>query len=761
MKKRFIITVTAVLIFALLFTATVSADSPPPPFPENFDDISGYSLRTKDLGWTDVVPKVLDAIASAMFYVTSVLGWLVVTVFKWATGKNLPKDMQSNGGALSNTLIDLLKPEGFFGSLFILGVAMGFILMAIQFVRRNLQGTAIEFSKIILIYLLAIFISKHGAFALITMNDKSKEIGATVLTDIANSSGSTGGVITAANYADNTANVLWEDLIYKPWKRLQFWGVPTPTDEYAQAILVLQKEEADSNTESSKIDEWIFDKMEEDDITYEKAMAKWKKLSQTDKNNYLYGGSYAEAKQYIDTHPQAFKKDVNGARIGYMLVYAIPFVIKCLLYLLVSFILLFYQLMSILFVMISPFILIFSMFPMFGGFSLMNKWFRKLCETQVMIVIMFFLLGIIIKAADFIAPPVTSNIGNEIFAMFAQAAVTVALVWKHNEIFAFLNFTGASVITKAGGTMRGFAAGVAGMAVGRTIAARNASRAVESANSGKNSVAGSIGRIASAPARKAAAHVTAPFRAVKTILNNAADEADEDVNEVRKDTVERFIWGGKPQSADNANTAATHAPKPAPAITHTPVPAGSRPDNPPPVRVPQREYDSYVPAPMYASNHTSAPMSDVPPPDSPPPVRTPQRENYAYVPAPQRRAATVQPRYYNNSHPVSTQRWTPPPNREKVYRPPTETSAPAPVSASRSYSPPRSHSASGTAPMSASRSQSPPQNHTASGTAPPRSSDNYRAATTRQRAASPSYPKTYRPSATAARNSYNRERKAV
>ena len=152
MKKRAIIAVFTVVIFAALFTVTAAAVE---PFPDDIDKLDMYKLTTEFrrigvieetglLGFLGIdieieeinpVERALDSIANIMFYVTSLVGWLSIKIYKLSMGQNLA-DLFSSG---ISSILGFLN-RNIFDPLFILGIAMTFFIIAKQFMKRNMAG---------------------------------------------------------------------------------------------------------------------------------------------------------------------------------------------------------------------------------------------------------------------------------------------------------------------------------------------------------------------------------------------------------------------------------------------------------------------------------------------------------------------------------------------------------------------------------------------------------------------------------------------
>ena len=68
---------------------------------------------------------------------------------------------------------------------------------------------------------------------------------------------------------------------------------------------------------------------------------------------------------------------------------------KCGIYIIIVLIQLVFQLLSIVYLFMAPLILIVSLFPGYDG--LIGGWLRKILETQISILVLSMIIGILIK----------------------------------------------------------------------------------------------------------------------------------------------------------------------------------------------------------------------------------------------------------------------------------------------------------------------------------------------------------------------------
>ncbi|MCL1832426.1 MAG: hypothetical protein FWG45_05900 [Oscillospiraceae bacterium] len=475
--------ILVLITFSALLTLTVSASG----FPE-FEEVGGYKLRVENISMLAFGDALWANTADSLMLIIANIGWVVIQIFSWAMNANLAETL---GGSIDR-LVKTMH-EDIFMTLFILGAAMSSILIIRQLAARNFQAVGMTFVKIFAVYVLSFFVVANASSVLIAATNTSIGIGLSIM-----------DVDDTGTYTDDIADELWDDLVYDFWKQLQFMKSASASDNVedsvAEAFLARQRYEL-VNTAGivPSVDDIVDDAVEDaidklGDSPYELAM---KGLIE----KFLPDGKTegkATVDAYIADNEHAFNPAFTTPRIGYLLVYLPAFTGKCFVFLTIALLLVVFQVVSIFFVIIAPLILICSLFPTLGGVEVLNKWFRSLLETQVMIILIMFLLYFIRLTGDIFSLG-NDNIGLSIATTYLQAIVAILLLFKHKKV---LKFFGAD--SKVAGLGAGSAKWALGSAAAvATIFPRNAIGAfrggVKGTASGAGtgaSVGGAIGTVA-------------------------------------------------------------------------------------------------------------------------------------------------------------------------------------------------------------------------------------------------------------------------
>jgi hypothetical protein len=510
------------ILIAAALTLIAAAQSANLPFPQN-EGIGGYQLRVENIGFLAFGDHVAAEIASSLMMFVALISWLVVIFFDFATSPE--NGLASMFGNEIQNILEHVHTNVFL-SLFILGFAMTMIIVVKQFAKRNLVGMGTTCAQIAAVYILSFLILQHAPFLLIKSNEFAIEIGMNIApehtlgTSSSNSAGST---------QDNTKDAMWNDLAGDMWFQLQFMNSSSTYHNVhgnqgsrrgtARAFLIVQdRETANFETvveggEGGNRSTW-----QRITQTFLRDAANVVPLIRVVRNYVFDGDSQIDANQrlvnsYINNNPGAFNTAYSVPRIAYLLAYLPAFLVKCLVYLFVSVMLFFFQIMSIFYIVTSPIWLLASLFPAAGGFELLNKWFRKLIETQIMIVLVAFLLGFtlwvsnVLSAAMIGAVDGGNSIAMTIVVTYLQAIIMAAIALKHNKILGMLPGVGGAVKSQgsaANAAILGGAAMVAGQQT-KTV------RALRTTASNTVKAGGAVAGAAVAVAVPGAGMVAAPL----------------------------------------------------------------------------------------------------------------------------------------------------------------------------------------------------------------------------------------------------------
>ncbi len=402
MKKRTCLVLCLILIIVSIFAYADGTSSA-----EGIGNVSEFDKLTGDskyLGkdyrnnyYLDIIETdifqafdaALNAIANVLFGVVRLFAYLVTVIFYQAMSFDVSQHFEHDINAIQSNLRSHI-----FEPFFIFAFALSSWNIAKNYAQRNAKAIAKEIAQVAFIISVSYFVASNSAVALKGATSITKDIANQGLLNI------NGKTVTSTNdYAAETAAMLWKSMVHEPWKSLEFGSM--------------------INDPNCKITEEEI----EDLLSAEYA------AGQDKRKKFV-------KKKYDDSDKVMFSVGQGTARLSVLFVYLVPLVIKGTVYIVAAVIQLAYQLLAVFYVLLAMVILLLSMVPAFGGMEMISAWVRKMIETQVMIVIITFLIGVLIKF-DTILFGMTDNLGWFV-VIFLETLVAVIVVKKHKTIFKML-----------------------------------------------------------------------------------------------------------------------------------------------------------------------------------------------------------------------------------------------------------------------------------------------------------------------------------
>lgn len=332
-----------------------------------------YSFYMEETKMSDMGYALMNDFANSAFDTMKWLARLTVTVFYYSMDFDLTKLLKDQISAIQSSL-----NSGIFQPLFSIGFAATAIILLKKYIRRDVAGALGQIARVVFLVVLSVLIVRESETVLSTATKLTKSISAQAI------GGINGKNQDISRYAASCSGVLWVNLIHQPWLTMQF-GEDEVKDEYVITLLGANKEQR---------------------------------------------GKFIE--EYQGT---AFSKEKAASRLGFMILYSVPFIIKCVIYIGVSLIQLVFQFIALFYVLLAPVILILSMFPGYEG--LLGAWVRKILESQLSILIVTFFTGLLVKVDE-----ILYSFANEwgwLSVMLVQVIIAVGAFWKREQILGTFN----------------------------------------------------------------------------------------------------------------------------------------------------------------------------------------------------------------------------------------------------------------------------------------------------------------------------------
>lgn len=346
---------------------------------------SNYKLDLEELGITEVPEKMFNSIANAIFNIISFLGFAAAAFFYYALDFDLASLLQPQINKIQETL-----HNGFFTPMLQLVIVGAIILAICKYARRDFVGLLEQLGKVCFIMVLSVLVVSDSSKFLSYATSVTKGASVSILTGINDID--VGENVN--NYAANAASVLWISLVHEPWKALEFGDYNYTNDDVEFFLTASGSERKDRVAEM------------------------------------------------MDGDKGPFSKDRSAIRVGQGLIILLTVFVKVIVYIVVSAMCFLFQVVAIFFILMAPLILLLSLVPGYD-FELLGVWARKIMETQVGVLIITFLIGVMVFF-DRALQALASEIGWFI-VLIMQIAVCACLYLFRWQIFMAFNNAQRSV----------------------------------------------------------------------------------------------------------------------------------------------------------------------------------------------------------------------------------------------------------------------------------------------------------------------------
>lgn len=277
--------------------------------------------------------------------------------------------------------------NGVFQPLFYLGFCGVAFVIIKNLIRRNVIGIIGQIGKIIGIWVLSMLLVGHSSTVLSYATGITKSISTQILISMQGND----NVASIDQFAVQSAGAIWVNMVHQPWLFVEF-GRDVPDEDMVELLL-------DDAYNPISNPEGRADLIED------------------------YSGT-------------AFKKNRIGQKMGFLFLYMVPMKIKSVIYIVLAVLTLGYQLFAVFYVLLAPVILILVMFP--GYESMMGAWLRKFVETQVGILIMSFVLGLIVMIDNMLFDSCREEWG-WFTVIIVQTVIALLVIVKRNELLGAIS----------------------------------------------------------------------------------------------------------------------------------------------------------------------------------------------------------------------------------------------------------------------------------------------------------------------------------
>lgn len=484
-RKRYIVRLSlalSVLVVCCLAVYGILAKAAPINTGK-FDDAEGvaryivnsqnYYIDMEKTGLLEVSYVMYQFIANLLWGTLRMWGVITTVLFYFCMDFNLADLFGGTINALQSSLMgSVFKP------LFSLGFCGAVIVVLKNLLRRDAMGILSQFGKVIGVWFLSMLLVNYTGTMLSSVTGITKEVSKDILVSMGG-----GSINDRESYATQMADVIWNATVHQPWVYIEFMG-GTADEETIEKLLA-----------ASPVSP-IREKLVNDDAS------------------------------------GAFNKGQMVGKISFILAYSIPFVLKCFIYIALSVITLVYQFFAVFYVLLAPVMLILMLFP--GYERAINTWIRKLIETQVGILLLTMVLGLLVKMDDLLYTRSAASWG-WLIVLVVQSGLELVVLIKRKDITAGFSRLQKSVSNPnyAAKMIRDGSVAGRGSAVGSFISTAAMVRTAGRVGKVLNAVGGGAGKAVGAAAsgvEKAAAGAAAVGKAAGgkakgSVTNRAASHA--------------------------------------------------------------------------------------------------------------------------------------------------------------------------------------------------------------------------------------------
>lgn len=393
--KRVLFTIFFMLLIAFCLPQSIRADDGTGIDDGGaFDDIDGlesyecYYFDVEKLDILDAFYSAVNAVGNVVWSIIKLLTKLVMSMLYYALNFDAGEILSPFLSGISESMHDTI-----FEPLFTLAFCGTAIILLKRMLKRDTMGAVGDILKVLVIVIVSIALVDKSDEVLSWITQITKEVSVEVMVGVNDSAGVSASASgdSTTDFALTAAELLWKNLVEEPWKSLEFAGTDPTEDEVKEFLNIANLPGSDNR--ASLVEN--------------------------------YGGASV-----------CFSKTRTLSRLGAMLVYFIPFLVKCVLYMAVAAIQLIMQVMTVIYVMIAPIILLLALLP--GYESIVSTWLHKVLEAQLGVLLITFLLGIIIKIDNSLFE-MLDTMGGFLVVTFLQMGILVGIYLGRNKIMGILS----------------------------------------------------------------------------------------------------------------------------------------------------------------------------------------------------------------------------------------------------------------------------------------------------------------------------------
>ncbi|MDC4242806.1 TcpH, partial (plasmid) [Clostridium tertium] len=350
---------------------------------------NNYALDIIDTHGWELIDKAITGLTNIVFSGIVMISWFGVNIFRFC----FTNDIAAGFANQLNSVLGSLN-NGIFNNFFMIVFMISLFSIVYNLYKKNFSAIGSQILAVAIIYATTAFLSNGAVGFLSKTTEFSKTIGTSAIVAINGKENNEGSL---EDYSKTVVGTLWGNFVQQPWVMLEFDGkVP------------LYEKDKPSNTINNEA------------MEYSKEI-----LSEP------YGSDKREkALESINEkfNKELFSKNGINTKLVSVCVLFIITLIKMVILIAVGMIQIGFQLMSILLILLLPFIMLIAIVPFFGGTNIIKGIARKYLGTQLGIIVSSFVLALLVLVDTVTLTMFQSWGANLIIALLMQCTCWIMVI---------------------------------------------------------------------------------------------------------------------------------------------------------------------------------------------------------------------------------------------------------------------------------------------------------------------------------------------
>lgn len=350
---------------------------------------NNYALDIIDTHGWELIDKAITGLTNIVFSGIVMISWFGVNIFRFC----FTNDIAAGFANQLNSVLGSLN-NGIFNNFFMIVFMISLFSIVYNLYKKNFSAIGSQILAVAIIYSTTAFLSNGAVGFLSKTTEFSKTIGTSAIVAINGKENNEGSL---EDYSKTVVGTLWGNFVQQPWVMLEFDGkVPLISKDNTEAI-------ADKNA-----------------MEYSKEI-----LSEP------YGSDKRE--KALESINEKFNKElfskngINTKLVSVCVLFVIT-LIKMIILIAVGMIQIGFQLMSILLILLLPFIMLIAIVPFFGGTNIIKGIARKYLGTQLGIIVSSFVLALLVLVDTVTLTMFQSWGANLIIALLMQCTCWIMVI---------------------------------------------------------------------------------------------------------------------------------------------------------------------------------------------------------------------------------------------------------------------------------------------------------------------------------------------